>query len=438
MKWLRILMGAIIWVAALGAACWCLAGRGPQSLLPRSMVEQLRQFAVGPRRTVELDFDFPSPVRPGDPIFVLGPQETARQVGEVTRVSRSASGVSAQALFYCSAPALGEDIRLDFHQTPNSMTWVLNTMLPEEKRLAVAEELKAAFAAHQDEILAALRPVVEQGLRDAFAVVEQDLPAALARRRERLQQVGDRYQQEIVQRELVPLLRNEIWPIVLRHGEPLANEVGQEIWERASLWRFGWRYAYDRSPLPDRGLTEQEWRRFVRQEAVPVLERHVDDFVQAQQRIFSDVARNPRLRAATRRSLGRVLEDPEVQRIARDVVQEVVADNPRMHAVLRRQWRSEQARDAFQIAAARFEPSAVRIGELLLGTPEDGITPEFARVLRNQVLGKDRRWLVLEIGDGIRTTALPSRVLVTRGAAGTLHPFVRESLARDPLTAEQG
>ena len=41
------------------------------------------------------------------------------------------------------------------------------------------------------------------------------------------------------------------------------------------------------------------------------------------------------------------------------------------------------------LAAERLEPSAVRIGELLFGTRDAGITPEFARVLRNQILGKE-------------------------------------------------
>jgi hypothetical protein len=35
-----------------------------------------------------------------------------------------------------------------------------------------------------------------------------------------------------------------------------------------------------------------------------------------------------------------------------------------------------------------------QIGEDLIGTEESGINPDFARVLRNQILGKDRTWMV--------------------------------------------
>jgi hypothetical protein len=37
------------------------------------------------------------------------------------------------------------------------------------------------------------------------------------------------------------------------------------------------------------------------------------------------------------------------------------------------------------------------IGDDLFGTQETGIEPNFARVLRNQILGKDRRWIVATI-----------------------------------------
>ncbi|MCH5376742.1 MAG: hypothetical protein JJ992_22480, partial [Planctomycetes bacterium] len=300
MKLLRIFVGTAIWISLLVGGWWCLAGRGAQSLMPRPIADQLWRYSVGQRRTVPLQFEFDGPVETGDPIYVVDGPEAVRQVGEVARVDRGERGLEAEAMFYASAPSIGPGARLAFHETPASMAWVLETMLPEEKRRAVASELSAAFAAHHEEIIDALRPVVDQGVREAFQVVEQDLPSAVARRRERFEQIGDRYQQEIVQRELVPLVREEIWPIVRRHAEPTVNEVGQEMWQRASLWRFGWRYVYDKSPLPEKNLTRQEWQRFVNEDAIPVLENHIDDFVRVQQRILADVARNPRVRATAR------------------------------------------------------------------------------------------------------------------------------------------
>jgi hypothetical protein len=429
MKTARIVVGFIIWCAAAAATWWCVVGRGGQSLVPTDVSDQLWRYAAGQRQIVALDFDFAAPVAAGDPIFVVRSPDRVQQIGEVARINRAEGRLTAEAMFYASAPPLDHEAQLAFHQTPASMAWVIETMLPEEKRRAVAQELSAAFAAHHEEIIESLRPVVVDGLREAFQVAEQDLPAAVTRRRERFEQIGGRYQREIVQRELLPLVREEIWPVVRRHAEPAVDEVGREIWQRASLWRFAWRYVYDRSPLPEQNLTRREWQRFVDEEAVPVLENHIEDFVRVQQKILSDVARNPQVQETARKSLGRVLEDPEVQQMAWEIVQEVVIDNPRMHEVFRQQWQSEEAERAFRIAAARLEPTAVRIGELLLGTPEGGITPEFARVLRNQVLGKDQRWLVLEhsTSPSVAAADLPERLAVRRGPRDALHPFVRQA-----------
>jgi hypothetical protein len=210
-----------------------------------------------------------------------------------------------------------------------------------------------------------------------------------------LQAIGARYHKDIVEAEVVPLVQQEIWPIVRKHGEPTAAEVGRELWASVSLWRFGWRYAYDRSFLPEKHLTEKEFQRFVDEEALPTLQAHSDDFLAIIENSLKDTARNPRVRAALRRNLVKIMEDPELQAVLGTIFREVIVDNPRLREALERNWRSPQAQAAFQLAAQRFEPTVRRIGDLVFGTPEEGISPEFAAVLRNQILRKDRRWLLL-------------------------------------------
>jgi hypothetical protein len=51
-----------------------------------------------------------------------------------------------------------------------------------------------------------------------------------------------------------------------------------------------------------------------------------------------------------------------------------------------------------KMANGRLESTITRIGQALFGSPKGKITPEFARVLRNRVLHKDDRWLVLNPG----------------------------------------
>ncbi len=301
----------------------------------------------------------------------------------------------AEAMLYPSAPALSEHVELTYVATPDSLAWVVQSLLPPEKRTIIAGELSTALQAHRQEILNALRPVAEQSVRDALAVIEQDLPPVLARHRPELEAIAARYHKDIVEAEIVPLVQHEVWPIVRRHGEPTAAEVGREMWSSVSLWRFGWRYLYDRSILPEKHLTEKEFRRFVDDEALPILQAHSDDFLAIIENSLKDTARNPRVRAALRRNLVKIMEDPELQAVLGKIFREVIVDNPRLREALEQNWRSPQAQAAFQLAAERLEPTVRRIGDLVFGTPEEGISPEFAAVLRNQILHKDRRWLLL-------------------------------------------
>ncbi len=342
----RIVFGAAIWLCAVGTAWWYLTGRGPDAVVQPELVTSLTAYATGARRMATLEFESPCAVRAGDPIFVVDGPDLVRQVGEIAAVSSGDSGASIEALFYTSAPEITHDANLTYHVTPSSMDWVLRTMLPEEKRQQVTAELKQSFDQHREEVISLLRPIAEDALRDAFSVVEADLAVALRKRNTELERLGGRYQRELVERELVPLVRREIWPIVVKHAQPEMDRVGQEIWERASLWRFGWRYAYDVTPLPQKDLAKDEWERFLEAEAIGVLKNHKEQFMRVQEEVFRDVARNPEVQDAVRRSVTKVVSDPEVQQIATEVIEEVVLYNPHLRSVLEKHWRSDRTQRA--------------------------------------------------------------------------------------------
>jgi hypothetical protein len=203
------------------------------------------------------------------------------------------------------------------------------------------------------------------------------------------------------------------------------NATGREIWYRASLWRFGWRFAYDRAPLPERNLTEREWQRFVEEEAMPVLEDHLDDWIRLQQQILVEVAQNPEVRRVMRNTVSQVLQDPELQELAWEIVRETVVDNARLREVFDAHWNSPDAQQAFQLAGRRLSPTVERIGGILLGTPEEGISPEFARVLRSQILGKDQRWFVLIYDEPASRVQGHLQLTVDPGGPSTENPFVQ-------------
>ncbi len=400
---LRVCVGLAFWcllLAALWRATWSDSHDRARTA---RWSEQIRDYSAGRRTTLELKFPATRELAIGDPIFLETADGTLRQIGEIaalrqgsqTLPARQALVREALAELYPQAPPLSPDAELTYIATPDSLAWVVQKLLPDEKRAQIAAELSTVLAEHREEILAALRPLAEQSLRDSLAVIEQDLPAALARHRAELEAIGARYHTEIVEAEVVPLVQDEVWPIVRRHGEPVAAEVGSQLWERVSLWRFGWRVMYDRSFLPDKQLAEKELQRFTDEEAIPILRAHADDFLAVIENSLKDTARNPRVRAALRRNLVKIMEDPELQAVLGTIFREVIVDNPRLREALERNWTSPQAQAAFQLAGRRLEPAVRRMGDLVFGTPEEGISPEFAAALRNQILRKDRRCLLL-------------------------------------------
>ena len=96
-----------------------------------------------------------------------------------------------------------------------------------------------------------------------------------------------------------------------------------------------------------------------------------------------------------RENLRKVMSDPELQAIIWDVLQEAVVENVALRTSLLDYWKSADVQDTLQLASVRFEPAARAIGDTIFGNRESGITPEFSRVLRTQILMKDRRWLVV-------------------------------------------
>ena len=100
--------------------------------------------------------------------------------------------------------------------------------------------------------------------------------------------------------------------------------------------------------------------------------------------------------------------DPELQKFLAEVLQDVLINNPRLQDAMNKQWSSAEAKQAFSLANAKLDPVVRDIGMSLFGTPDGGITPEFASVLRRRILHKDARWLSLKIVDPAANEALAS------------------------------
>ena len=406
----RTIVGGLIWIGLIAAAVvfsqkWI--GRAPDA------TAQLASYAGKQRSTIEVDLPQSRLIRIGDPIYLSGSDRVSAigfvsQVGSEDNTVRDLMyGKHLYLTFYGSAPELREGDLLKYHRAPDSAAWVLKTMFPPEKRAELSRVILNSYRRNQTQIVDALRPVVEASLKDASSVIREDLKAAFERREDEIREIGQRYQEDLVQEEIIPLIQDEIWPIVSEESRPLADQVGREIWSEVSMFRFGWRFLYDKTPLPERKLAEKEFKRFVDQKALPILESHIGDFVELQKVLLTKITANDEVKATMSDSFKTIIADEEVQGLLSEVFREVFVNNEKLQGVLEERWNQPEAQTALQLTNQRLDPTITEIGYTLFGSPDTKITPEFARVLRHRILHKDSRWLTLHQSNAEDARPLP-------------------------------
>jgi hypothetical protein len=406
---LRIL-GILFWISlVVGVYAASQSARDPAT---DAVGVSLVDYFAGPIAKVEA-LDPSSRLRVHDPVFFQGGDRGWSQVGYVE--STAAGADRPIVLSWYSRDVAPEQCRLVQYRNSGRLEEIVATLLSPAKKVQIQQRLAAVMSLHGNDLSAVFVPLVETSLLRSLPVIEAEFRRAVDRHRAEVGQLARRWNDEVVSERLIPLVRREILPIVQTHGQPLADQMGRELWDRASLWRFAWRAIYDKSPLPRKDLLQEEWDRFVEAHAVPVFEAHMDDIVVTIQRIFSDVAATETVRNELAAVAIGITMDREAHRVVREILKETLVKNDRLQEVWRSVWSSEEARRALNLASDRLEPVVRSIGDDLFGTQEEGINPDFARVLRNQILGKDRRWIVAERIDGTGSSAAKT-IAVARGS----------------------
>ncbi len=442
MKKRHVILGVSFWIAATATVLMVLRSElTAQSSSVASLSKQVTQWLSGRNTSLQVTCETELAVTNGDPIFMMSDDGLYRQVGLVTDVDgttvkdpRPANGF--QIVLYDNAiSAMNGDYRLEYHTTPMALDWVVRTMIPRERQQKIARFIAEEWQLHQKDIMAEMRPVIKDGIRTAMNAVEDELPTILRNHREEFNLLGDRYETEIIKAEILPLVRNEILPIVEEEALPVVEEVGRALWKRVSLWSFAWRLVYDKSPLPKKNAVKEEFQRFVDEVALPELRSRSGQFIDVTETIVKRSMENPKVKAALKRNLKRVAEDPELHRVVWAVVREAVVENETLRTELDRHLKAQETKSAMKLAGERLEPMVRDIGDMIFGSRETGITPEFSRILRSQILQKDRRWFVVVPADSAKQPiGTVSAVIATEGM---VYPMGFGGAEQSPLTPVQ-
>lgn len=396
----RKVIGVAFWLILISiAVVWTVRHRSMASLLQAALASRPVEIAmIDPTGWVRVNDVVFGPEEQGD----VGGQNDWREIGFVSFVEQASTLARPSKIVVTlfEPRRLSGQSQFRVHRSSGRMDEIMATLIPPDRRQVLQQRLSEAMNAHLAEVADALLPLVLQSLQASVPVIEEGIVESVARHRDELESLAARYKADLVQDRLVPLVRVEVIPIVRRHGQAPAEEIGREIWNKASLWRFGWRAIYDKSPLPERELLQEEWRRFVEQEVVPTVENHLDEIVVAVELMMRDLIANERLRDEMVGLAGAIVDDSEARQLFRVILSEAVLDNAELKQVWTNLWSSPDAKRRVRLAGQRIEPILRQIGDEIMGTREGGIEPGFARVLRNQILGKDRSWITVISDDG--------------------------------------
>ncbi len=405
--WLRPVVGGGLWVLLLALGYRHLAD--PVRGGDRKALVGLWSFLSARPMTVKLVFPEDVEVSVGDPVFFRGGGGLLIPIGEVSELRRDgavlkalhASPASGVREVSCLLRDLGPKgpsggARARLLNVPQNESWVLRTLFPPERIAMIAREWNRTLLTHREEIFEVLAPIFRRLIRDLQEILTVDLPSVLARRRGPLAAIGQRFQADVVEKEFAPLLQTELWPVIERRAQPVLDAISAEVWERLPLWSLTWRLVYGSLPRASRTPLRTEINRFWREETVPIIREHAQDFLGLLRDFMQEATANDRVGAAFRRSFDQLLQDRELQHEMRLAFQEVILDNPRFHDRMAELWSSPELARALGFLVERLRPFVQRVSDEVLGTRAGGITPEFARVLRTQILQKDRRRIVIE------------------------------------------
>lgn len=398
---LRISLGVLVVVALIGIPIWTISPKSSQS------ANEIVSFFVSWPEEMIATGDSELPVVVNEVVFGRDAEGEMYVVGMVKGIRGSSDDASRFTVQWNSqalSPAGSEFVA---HQTPRSLEWVARLMLPPEKREKLSQSLMVRMSQYQDRLLVDIEPLLIDSAKEMLPILQARFADSIRRQQPEISEVVLRYQSELFEEKFLPLAKEEILPIVEREVSPLLQRVGSELFAKASVWRFTWRYLYDASPLPNQDLFSKEFNRFTKNDAIPILENYTDEIVATLARTSKAIAKNPKVRGLIRQSAKELFQDPELRSILADTFEDVFSDTEALTQIVRRQLESQRGVKFQNNLKAAIEPWFEQVGREIFGTRTDGLTPEFVSVLRTQILSKDREWIEMRVVERSSATENP-------------------------------
>jgi len=242
---IKLVAGVLIWIGLIAAVV--IGVRHSNTVSPQP-IKNLVNYVGAQRSSVDIVSPDHVVIGIGDPLFMEN-DGVLEPVGMVTKLGLDQSQLDAQrhskkirlawvqratVTFFSGSPPLGDGASVELNATDQSPAWIVKTMLSPSMREEVSQLILTAYNDHQEDLIQQFRPVIKKTIVDSAQLVRDRVIDELERRQEEVAAIGQRYQDDVIQKELLPVIQAEVWPIVEEEASPLVEEIGQEVWQEVT------------------------------------------------------------------------------------------------------------------------------------------------------------------------------------------------------------
>lgn len=404
LKNLRIYLGLIFWIIAL----IFLNSRVQQiyqNLAPQQKLAlgELKNYYLHSPEAIEIFFEHWVWIRAGDQVLTRDANGELLLIGRVLSMGPSETGYVCTIKLF--EPNYQEKLtqNTDFYyvQTKTNAVWILNTLLPTEKKQIVLEIVDRFLAQNRGYISEILLPLVKDLGKETYLAIEEDFPEVWKLHQSRLDVLFEKHKVTTLENELIPMIKNHLWPLIQKEATPTLESIGKELWQEFPKWGIAWRSFYEKIPGTDTDHVQKHWQKYLNEAAIPLLEKRTPDLLKVVKNIVMKSSREEKISSSLKRSLGEVLADTEFILVLKDILRDLILNNSSLKNRLKKRLEDAEFQKQLSFLSSRFEPYVSEIFNLiLLDEEKEGISPNLARVLRTQILHKDTRFIYVEFKEG--------------------------------------
>ena len=391
-------LGALVWlaIALLAWRAYEVTDPADRSRLTDT-VEELRRFSREGPAWVRVEFPVEVELYEGDGVYLARDGELVR-VGEIRAGSPDRTRHRAVVDPDVQPERLTRAVAIT---SSASLPWVYKTLLPAPTLDRIERQWIEFRDANARRFLAALAPIVKETAAAMVDLVREELDLALARRSDELTALAEQYGEELLVQTLLPMIVDEVWPIVQRHGAEPVEKIGRELWEEAPVFGLAWSGLYDHLPLTEGNKAEERWAAFLEDAAFPIVRKHQGEVRDALVAIVRDVAQNARIRRTMQESLMKLRDDSRLRALALGVGQDVVG-SARIRGYLQSRLDEPKVAAIFDAMRSEFDDFNRELAKnIVFEADHHQISPHFVRFLRTMVLKKDWRWVMVSDQDPV-------------------------------------